>query len=265
MLIKEDLSRFCFPHLRTCTSAGEPLNPEVSSAWKKGTGLEIREGWGQTETTLILSTLVGEKVKYGAIGRVLPGFQVAIADDLGQQLPQGEEGNLAVSLTAGTPKGVFEGYASGFEDHTNKVIYDEEANCKVFRHGWYFTGDRATVDQEGLFTFVGRADDVIKTSGFRVGPFEVESALVEHPSVMEAAVIGIPDEAKGQVIKAFVVLAQGHKGSEVLANELKNHVRKVTAPFKVPKVIEFVEDLPKTISGKIRRVELRQKSSSSKL
>jgi len=259
-LVKEDLGQVRLPHLKNCTSAGEPLNPEVSAFWKKVLGLDIREGYGQTESVLLLATLLKEPLVYGSVGKCMPGFRLAVVDDDLRLCAPGQEGNLAVDVSKGIPAGVFEGYVKAFGPG-GVIQFDEEANRKVFRGGWYLTGDRAFQDDQTRFWFVGRSDDVIKTSGYRVGPFEVESALVEHPSVLEAAVVGIPDEQKGQVIKAFVVLAPGRQASPDLAQELQDHTRKVTAPYKVPKVIEFVTELPKTISGKIRRVELREKSS----
>ncbi len=248
MLILEDLKRYNFSELRRCTSAGEPLNPEVIEVWKRGTGVEIHEGYGQSETIVIVGNLPWIKPKYGSMGIPIPGFTVdVIGDDL-KPLPPGQEGDIAVKVRPEWPIGIFKGY-----------LGDEELNREVFRGDWYITGDRAIKDEDGYFWFVGRADDVIKSSGYRIGPFEVESALLEHPAVMEAAVIGVPDELRGQKVKAFVILAPEYEPSEALIKELQEHVKKITAPYKYPREIEFVKELPKTVSGKIRRMELRER------
>lgn len=248
MLVLEDLRHYDFSELRRCTSAGEPLNPEVIEIWKKAFNLEIAEGYGQTETVIIVGTYPGMKVKYGAMGLPNPMLDVdVIGDDL-KPMAVKQEGDVAVKVKPIHPHGVFKGY---FDDPV--------LNKEVFKGDWYLTGDRAYRDEDGYFWFVGRSDDVIKSSGYRIGPFEVESALVEHPAVVESAVIGVPDKMKGQRVKAFVVLHSDYEPSESLVKELQEHVKKVTAFFKSPREIEFVKELPKTVSGKIRRIELRER------
>ncbi|HVE12597.1 MAG TPA: AMP-binding protein [Elusimicrobiota bacterium] len=247
LLVQERLAARRLPRLRSCVSAGEPLNPEVIAAWKKGTGVAIREGYGQTESVLQAGTFPGMKVKPGSMGLPSPGFPLAVIDERGRQAKDGAEGDLAVRVKPKPPMGLFAGYWK-----------NPAENRLRFKGRWYLTGDRATRDADGYLWFVGRSDDVIKSSGYRIGPFEVESALIEHPAVLEAAVVGVPDEARGQIVKAFCVLADGHAASPALARELQEHVKRVTAPYKYPREIEFVESLPKTISGKIRRVELRR-------
>ncbi len=247
MLIQEDLRRYDLSELRRCVGAGEPLNPEVIEMWRDGTGLEIYEGYGQTETVVLIATLPGMPIKYGAMGLPVPPYDVEVlADDL-TPAAVNQEGDVAVRVKPVHPVGIFDGYLDG-----------EEINHEVFLGDWYCTGDRAYKDEDGYFWFVGRRDDVIKSSGYRIGPFEVESALIEHPAVVEAAVIGVPDDLRGQSVKAFVVLVPDFAPSELLAKELQEHVKTMTAPYKTPREIEFVTDLPKTISGKIRRVELRE-------
>ncbi len=245
-LVLEDLRRWDLSAIRHAVSAGEPLNPEVIDTWKEATGLEIREGYGQTETVMIVGSFPCLPQKRGAMGRPSPGFDVQVIDDDGNVLPPGMEGDIAVRVSPERPVGLFLGYAN-----------DAAATAAAFRGDWYLTGDRAVRDEDGYLWFVGRKDDVIKTSGYRVGPFEVESALLEHPAVAESAVVGVPDERSGQRVKAFVILKPGYEPSDELAHELQNHVRQVTAPYKYPREIEFVTELPKTISGKIRRADLR--------
>jgi acetyl-CoA synthetase len=246
MLILADLDKFDFTELRHCTSAGEPLNPEVIKAWKDATGLTIYEGYGQTETVLCIGTFPGMTPKFGSMGRPSPGWQIELHDDNGKPIGLHEEGRIAIRIDP-APPGMFRGY-----------LNNEEENNKSFVNGWYYTGDKAYKDEDGYFWFIGRDDDVIKASGYRIGPFEVESALIEHPSVQEAAVIGVPDDIRGAIVKAFIILKPGFSPSDNLIRELQNHVKKVTAPYKYPRQIEFVAALPKTISGKIRRKELRE-------
>ncbi len=248
MLILEDLKKYDLSELRHCVSAGEPLNPEVIDIWKKNIGLEIYEGYGQTETVLLIGTFPFMKVKSGSMGLPSPLFEVEILDNDLKPVKVKEEGDIAVKVKPEHPKGIFKGY-----------LEDDELNSEVFKGDWYLTGDRAYKDEDGYFWFVGRADDVIKSSGYRIGPFEVESALIEHPAVVEAAVIGVPDKIRGQVVKAIVVLNRDYEPSEKLVKELQEHVKKITAPYKYPRYIEFVKELPKTVSGKIRRVELRER------
>lgn len=247
MLVLEDLSKYNFSTLRHCVGAGEPLNPEVIDHWKKHTGLTIRDGYGQTETVLVLANFPCLEVRQGSMGKPTPGFKVAIIDDTGKELPPGKEGDIAIQIEPEQPAGLFKEYWK-----------DPLKTLSTRRGQWYVTGDRGVKDEDGYFWFVGRADDVILTAGYRVGPFEVESALIEHPAVAEAAVVASPDELRGEIVKAFVVLSEGHDPSVELIQELKDHVKKTTAPYKYPREIEFLDSLPKTVSGKIRRVQLRQ-------
>ncbi len=246
MFVQEDLSAFRFPHLRHCVGAGEPLNPEVIETWRRATGLIIRDGYGQTETTLLCGSFPCLPVRPGSMGRPAPGIDLQIIDEEGNVLPPGEEGDIAVRVRPERPPGLFLGYRD-----------DPERTAACFRGDWYLTGDRGLRDEEGFFWFVGRADDVILSSGYRIGPFEVESALLEHPAVVESAVVASPDPTRGEVVKAFVVLAPGFAPDEALVRALQEHVKATTAPYKYPRRIEFVASLPKTVSGKIRRVELR--------
>ncbi len=247
MLILADLDKFDLADMRHCCSAGEPLNPEIIRAWKEGTGRIIHEGYGQTETVLCIGTFPGMECKPGSMGRPAPGWQIELHDDDGNRVSVGEEGRIAIKLDP-RPVGLFCGY-----------LNNEEENRRVFQKGFYYTGDKAYMDEDGYFWFIGRDDDVIKSSGYRIGPFEVESALMEHPAVQEAAVVGSPDVIRGLVVKAFITLKPGYRPSESLIRDIQKHVKLVTAPYKYPRAIEFVESLPKTISGKIKRYELREK------
>lgn len=240
-----DLSRYDWSELRHSMSAGEPLNPEVIRAWKDATGNNILDYYGQTETIPLVANYPSVPIREGSMGKPTPGHVVEIVDDDGNALPPNEEGHIAVKVKPVNPPGVFTGYW--------KV--DEQTS---FSGDWYFTGDRAYRDEDGYFWFVGRSDDLIKSSGYRIGPFEVESALQEHPAVLESAVIGKPDELRGQLVKAFIILRPGYEPSAALVKDLQEHVTRVTAPYKYPREIEFVSELPKTISGKVRRVELRK-------
>ena len=253
MLILADLDKFDFTELRHCVSAGEPLNPEVIKAWKDATGLTIYEGYGQTETVLCIGTFPGMTPKFGSMGKPSPGWHIELHDDHGKQVGLHEEGKIAIKLDP-RPVGIFREY-----------LYNDEENRKSFVNGFYYTGDKAFKDEDGYYWFIGRDDDVIKASGYRIGPFEVESALIEHPAVQEAAVVGSPDDIRGLIVKAFVILRPGIKPSEALIREIQNHVKKVTAPYKYPRAIEFVDGLPKTISGKIKRNELRDREMKKSL
>jgi acetyl-CoA synthetase len=246
MLVMADLRKYDFSELRHCVSAGELINPEVIKAWKDMTGLEIYEGYGQTETVLCVGAFPCMQPKYGSMGKPSPGWHVELHNEDGKPVKVGEEGSIAIKINP-KPVGMFLKY------HNN-----DEANENCFRNGFYYTGDRAMKDQDGYFWFVGRDDDVIKASGYRIGPFEVENALIEHPSVGEAAVVGSPDIIRGFIVKAFIVLKQGYEPSEKLVREIQEHVKVVTAPYKYPRKIEFVKELPKTISGKIKRKDLRE-------
>jgi medium-chain acyl-CoA synthetase len=248
MFVQEPLRRFKFPALRHCLGAGEAVNPEVIEAWREGTGHHIHEGYGQTETVLIAGTFPATPWKPGSMGPAAPGHVLAIVDDGGGELPRGSEGDIAIRVKPDQPVGMFREYWR-----------NAEATEKCHRGDWYITGDRGAMDEDGYLWFVGRADDVINSASYRIGPFEVESALVEHAAVAETAVIGKPDALRGEIVKAFVVLAPGATPSDALAAELQEHVKRVTAPYKYPREIEFVAELPKTISGKIRRAELRER------
>jgi acetyl-CoA synthetase/medium-chain acyl-CoA synthetase len=247
MMVQEPLRKYRYPTLRHCMGAGEAVNPEVIEAWREGTGHHIYEGYGQTESVLVAATFPATPWKPGSMGPTAPGHRIGIVDEEGRELPRGEEGDLGILVKPERPVGMFQEYWK-----------NPEATVKCHRGDWYITGDRASMDEEGYLWFVGRADDVINSASYRIGPFEVESALVEHAAVAEAAVIGKADALRGEIVKAFVVLAPGHTASDTLATELQDHVKTVTAPYKYPREIEFVADLPKTISGKIRRTELRQ-------
>jgi len=240
--------------LRHCVGAGEPLNPEVIRTWEKNTGLTIRDGYGQTETVLLCGNFPPLAVKPGSMGRPSPGFDVSVIDHDGSELPPHKEGDIAVRIKPQRPTWMFKEYWR-----------NADATAACVRGDWYITGDRAYKDEDGYFWFVGRADDVIISAGYRIGPFEVESALKEHPAVAESAVIASPDEMRGEVVKAYIILAPGYKPSPELVSEIQEHVKRVTAPYKYPREIEFVETLPKTISGKIRRVELRELERQKKL
>ena len=243
LLVKEDLSRYRFSKLRHCTGAGEPLNPEVIHTWKEATGQWIHDGYGQTETIVLVANLPGMEIRPGSMGKPFPGYDVRVIGENGAELPSGEVGDVALH---GRVPGLFREYWKNPE---------ESAAC--WRGEWYLTGDRAYRDDDGYLWFVGRADDVIISAGYRIGPFEVESALLEHPAVVESAVVASPHPERGAIVKAFVKLRQGVIPSAALAQELQEHVKRITAPYKYPREIEFVDDLPKTVSGKIRRVELR--------
>ncbi len=239
--------------LRHCVGAGEPLNPEVIKIWQEATGMTIRDGYGQTETVLLCGNFPPLTVKPGSMGKPSPGFEVSVIDFDGSELPPNKEGDIAVKIKPQRPAWMFREYWQ-----------NPEATQNCVRGDWYITGDRAYKDEDGYFWFVGRADDVIISAGYRIGPFEVESALKEHPAVAESAVIASPDEMRGEIVKACVILAPGYDPSPELAEELQNHVKRVTAPYKYPREIEFMESLPKTISGKIRRVELREREQQKR-
>lgn len=254
VMVLEDLKSYKFPHLRHCVGAGEPLNPEVIEVWKEATGCIIRDGYGQTESVIMVATWPCIEPRFGSMGKPAPGFYISVIDEDGNELPPGQEGDIAVRIKPERPVGLFKEYWK-----------DPERTRATERGDWYITGDRAYKDEDGYFWFVGRADDVILSAGYRIGPFEVESALVEHPAVAEAAVVASPDELRGEIVKAFVILAPGYQPSDALVKELQEHVKNVTAPYKYPREIEFVTSLPKTISGKIRRVELRELERKRKL
>jgi acyl-coenzyme A synthetase/AMP-(fatty) acid ligase len=230
--------------IRHAVSAGEPLNPEVIRTFRDAFGFTVHDGYGQTENTLLVGNFPGMEIRPGSMGLPSPGHEVAVIDEMGGELAVGEEGDIALR---GHPPTLFTGYWE-----------QPEETAEVFRGDWYVTGDRAMRDEDGYFWFAGRADDVINSAAYRIGPFEVESALLEHPAVAESAVVGKPDADRGEIVKAFVVLRPGHSGTDDLVRELQDHCKRVTAPYKYPRDVEFVPELPKTRSGKIRRVELRE-------
>lgn len=249
--IKEDLSKFDLSAIEWACVAGEPLNPEVFEQFKAATGLELREGYGQTECTVAVATWPWLAPKPGSMGRPAPGYALEVLGDDRKTCEVGIEGQIAIRTAVEVPAGMFGGYHR-----------DEALTSQVWHDGIYYTGDMAWRDEDGYLWFVGRSDDVIKSSGYRIGPFEVESALLEHPAVLECAVTGVSDPDRGMAVKATIVLAKGREPSDLLARELQEHVKKVTAPYKYPRVVEFVKELPKTISGKIRRVEIRTRDDS---
>ena len=244
--IKEDLSKYDLSSIEYSTTAGEALNPEVFEQWKRATGLSLMEGFGQTETTLTILNPVGTVPKPGSMGVASPLYDVDVVLPDGTPAPVGETGEIVVRTKDHTPCGLFMGY-----------YRDEEKTRDVWYDGCYHTGDTAWRDEDGYFWYVGRTDDVIKSSGYRIGPFEIESVIMELPYVLECAVTSAPDPVRGQVVKAIIVLTKGTEKSEELKKEIQNYVKKNTAPYKYPRIVEFRDDLPKTISGKIRRVELK--------
>lgn len=249
-MLQEDFSKYDLSSLRYCTTAGEALEPVVFQKFFDLVGVKMMEGFGQTETTMTLGTFPWVKPKPGSMGKPNPQYDIQLLRPDGTPCEDGEKGEICIDTSAGKPLGLFKGY-----------YRDTELTEKVWHDNLYHTGDLAWRDEEGYFWFVGRADDVIKSSGYRIGPFEVESALMTHPAVVECAVTGVPDEIRGMVVKATVVLAKEwkDKDKEALVKELQGHVKRVTAPYKYPRIIEFVDALPKTISGKIRRVEIRER------
>ena len=251
-LIKEDISKYDLSSLEYCTTAGEALNYSVYETFLKITGIRLMEGFGQTETTMTLGTFPWMEPKPGSMGVPNPQYEIDILTPDGRSAEDGEQGQIVVRTHNGKPLGLFKEY-----------YRDAERTEDAWHDNVYYTGDVAWRDEDGYFWFVGRADDVIKSSGYRIGPFEVESALMTHPAVVECAITGVPDEIRGQVVKATIILSKDYKGKEgpELIKELQDHVKKVTAPYKYPRVIEFVDELPKTISGKIRRVEIRKKDN----
>ncbi|MGE0087272.1 MAG: acyl-CoA synthetase [Desulfococcaceae bacterium] len=251
-----DLKKYDFSAIKYSLSAGEPLNPEVIDQWKKATGTEIRDFYGQTESTCMIGNApwMEGKMRFGSFGFPSHMYDAIITDDDGKEITQpGEPGHIVIRLNKWRAIGLFHEY-----------IDDPQKTQAAFKNNLYFTGDKASFDKDGYWWFVGRSDDVIKSSDYRVGPFEVESALIEHPAVMEAAVVGTPDPERYQLVKAYVILAKGYKPSRELALELFQHTIKALAKFKIPRIIEFVEQLPKTISGKIRRIELRENEENRK-
>ncbi len=251
-LIREDISKYDISSLRYCTIAGEALNPKVFEEFYRITGIKLMEGFGQTETTLTIATYPWIEPKPGSMGIPNPQYDVDLLTPDGRSAEDGEQGQIVIRTDKGKPTGLFKEY-----------YRDEAKTREAYHDNIYYTGDVAWRDEDGYYWFVGRADDVIKSSGYRIGPFEVESALMTHPAVVECAITGVPDEIRGQVVKATIVLSKEYKdrAGEELAKEIQDHVKHVTAPYKYPRIVEFVDELPKTISGKIRRVEIREKSN----
>ena len=251
-MIREDLSRYDLSSLEYCTTAGEALNPAVFDKFKEKTGIQMMEGFGQTETTMTLGTMPWMKPKPGSMGMPNAQYNIDLLKPDGTRCEDGEKGEIVVRVGDRKPIGLFKEY-----------YRDEEKTREAWHDGVYHTGDVAWRDEDGYYWFEGRIDDVIKSSGYRIGPFEVESALMTHPAVVECAITGVPDDIRGMVVKATVVLGKEWKAKagDELVKELQNHVKRVTAPYKYPRIIEFVDELPKTISGKIRRVEIRQKDA----
>jgi acetyl-CoA synthetase len=248
-LVQADISAHDLSGLRHCLSAGEPLNPEVIRIWQEGTGgLTVYDGYGQSETTNLVANYRCLPVRPGSMGKPAPGYDVAVVNESGELVPDREEGHIAVRIAPERPVGLFSGY-----------FRDPEATAAAFQGNWYFTGDKARRDEDGYLWFEGRADDVITSSAYRIGPFEVESALIEHPAVAEAAVVGKDDPERTQLVTAFILLAAGYEASDELAREIQDHVKRTTAPYKYPRLVYFVDELPKTVSGKIRRTELRDR------
>jgi acyl-coenzyme A synthetase/AMP-(fatty) acid ligase len=250
MMVKElsALPGFPFRSLRHFAAAGEPLNREVIEIWKEKAGVPIYDGYGQTETINVLANFRCLPLKPGSMGKPVPGFIVAVLDEEGNPLPPEKEGDIAIRIKPERPVGLFREY-----------LGNPQATRHTMKGEWYLTGDRAYRDEEGYFWFVGRADDIIISSGYRIGPFEIESILVEHPAVKESAVVASPDEIRGEVVKAFIVPAKDFAPSEALVKEIQQFVKERTAPYKYPRKIEFIDDLPKTVSGKIKRHELKMR------
>ena len=245
--IKEDLSKYDLSSIEYATTAGEALNPEVFNRFREATGLTIMEGFGQTETTLSIANFVGSTPRIGSMGKPSPLYDVVLLDPDGNECKTGDTGEICIRTRDGAPCGLFLGY-----------YLDEEKTSEVWHDGYYHTGDQASMDEDGYLWYVGRIDDVIKSSGYRIGPFEIESVIMELPYVLECAVTPVPDEVRGQIVKATIVLTRGTEGTEALAREVQEYVKTHTAPYKYPRIVEFVKELPKTISGKVRRVEIRK-------
>ena len=245
MLIKQDLSRFDLSSIQHASIAGEALNPEVFRQFEKATGLQIMEGFGQSESTLIIGNLSGDSHKIGSMGKPVPLYDVRLLDPDGKEVASGESGELCINISQGLPCGLSYCYEG-----------NEEVTRQTWRDGYYHTGDLAWKDEDGFFWYVGRADDVIKSSGYRIGPFEIENVIMELPYVLECGVSAAPDEVRGQVVKASIVLVKDFKGTDALKKQIQDYVKSRTAPYKYPRIVEFRESLPKTTSGKIIRKQL---------
>ncbi len=247
MLTLSDLSRFDFSELRHCTTAGEPMQTETIRLWNESTGLTIREAYGQTETVCMIGTFLGMGVKPGSMGIPAPGWDVELHDEDGNPVKKGDDGRIALCLETHRPVGLTEQY-----------LDNPEENAASFVGDYYYTGDRAYCDEDGYFWFVGRTDDIIKSSGYRISPSEVEDVIAKHPAVYEVAVVGAPDPLRGARVKAYIVLRPDFEATESLVRELQQFVKRETAPYKYPREIEFVSNMPKTFSGKIKRDTLRR-------
>ena len=245
MMVKQDISKYDFSSVKHMTTAGEALNPEVYRQFEKATGLRIMEGFGQSESTMIIGNLVGAPHKIGSMGKPAPIYDVTLVDSNDVPVPVGETGEIVVNISKGMPPGL-------------AVCYyrDEEETKATWVDGWYHTGDVAWKDEDGFYWYVGRKDDVIKSSGYRIGPFEIESIIMELPYVLECGVSAMPDEVRGQIVKASIVLVEGKEGNDALVKEIQNYVKSRTAPYKYPRAVVFRKELPKTVSGKIKRNEL---------
>lgn len=251
-LIKENIEGYNFSNLSYVTTAGEPLPPEVSKKFKEISGLTIKEGFGQTESTLMIGTFIWLDAKLGSIGKPSPLFNVELLDNDGEIVDIGDEGEISINVSEGVKPGLFKEYYK-----------DPEKQAASWYDGHYHCGDTAWMDEEGYYHFIGRNDDIIKSSGYRIGPYEVESAVLSHDAVSNCAITGYPDPIRGQIVKATIILQPGYEESEELIKDIQNHVKKTTAPYKYPRLIEFVDEIPETISGKIRRVEIREKDNSN--
>lgn len=251
-LIKENIEGYDFSNLSYVTTAGEPLPPEVSKKFKEISGLTIKEGFGQTESTLMIGTFIWLDAKLGSIGKPSPLFHVELLDNEGEIVDIGDEGEISINVSEGVKPGLFKEYYK-----------DPEKQAASWYDGHYHCGDTAWMDEEGYYHFIGRNDDIIKSSGYRIGPYEVESAVLSHDAVSNCAITGYPDPIRGQIVKATIILQPGYEESEELIKDIQNHVKKTTAPYKYPRLIEFVDEIPETISGKIRRVEIREKDNSN--
>ena len=245
MLIKQDLSRFDLSTIEYASTAGEALNPEVYIQFKKHTGIAIKEGFGQSESTVIIANLAGDSHKVGSMGKPVPLYKVHLLDQEGKDVDPGETGEICIDISEGLPCGLAYAYEG-----------NEEVTAETWREGYYHTGDLAWKDEDGFYWYVGRADDVIKSSGYRIGPFEIENVIMELPYVLECGVSAAPDEVRGQVVKASIVLVKGTEPTEELKKEIQNYVKKRTAPYKYPRIVVFKDELPKTTSGKIIRKKL---------
>lgn len=245
-LIKENIKGYDFSNIHHVTTAGEPLPPEVSKRFKEISGLRIKEGFGQTETVLTIATFDWIDAKLGSIGKPSPLFDVKLLNENDEEVDIGQEGEICIDVSHGISPGLFKEYYK-----------NPEKQAAQWHDGYYHCGDTAWKDEDGYIHFIGRNDDIIKSSGYRIGPYEVESAVLSHESVSNCAITAYPDEIRGQIVKATIILQPGYEGSEKLKKEIQNHVKRVTAPYKYPRLIEFVDEIPETISGKIRRVEIR--------